>query len=51
MQDESKNLSSIFNGKNVINNESLILNELVQNSAQLFNIQKYKLYVDQTEQV
>jgi hypothetical protein len=37
--------------KNVINNESILLNELAQNSPNhLFNIHKYKLYVEQTEQ-
>ena len=40
----------IFN-KNVINNESILLNDLAQNSAShLLNIDKYKLYVEQTEQ-
>ena len=55
MLDDNSNhatINKLFNSKNVINNESLLLNELLQNtSSHLFNIQKYKLYVEQTEQV
>jgi hypothetical protein len=44
------NSNKIFD-KNVINNESILLNEMAQNSPNhLFNIHKYKLYVEQTEQ-
>jgi hypothetical protein len=51
--DESMHMMSsnkIFD-KSVLNNESILLNELAQNSPNhLFNIHKYKLYVEQTEQ-